>query len=82
MSEDYMEKKPKRKYEVSKPVETEVRFSDDAKLLIDVVHDSMREKLKELYEQRPIITGGETPRILEEKRKELEQFYQKLLELV
>lgn len=71
MSEEYSEKRIRRKYEVVKPAEPEITETTV----------KPKNKLLELWEQRPIITGGETPRMLEEKRKELEIFYTKLGEL-
>ena len=79
MSEDYTEKKPKRRYEVYKPTATEVT-EDVATAYTSTSIAQFKSKLQELYEQRPIITGGETPRDLEEKRKELIKFYAELEE--
>ena len=68
-----MEKKPRRKYEV--PV---VETSQPITIEVPRIEKS---KLRELYEQRPIITGGETPRDNQQKLKELEKFYHKIWEL-
>ena len=65
-----MEKKPKRKYE---PIKPEIEITETV--------PQPKSKLLELYEQRPIITGGETPRDNQQKLKELEKFYHKIWEL-
>ena len=77
MSEDYSEKKPKRKYEVhvaSEPVESEPSTPQP--------ETKPKNKLQELFEQRPNFYGGEQPAEMMDKIRQLHKFYENLRELL